>query len=117
MWAGGAARARQTAAVQAPPAARYLHQSRRSRGHGDRPSTRRAFNQPAGGGQPGRSYAQSHGQGDYLAQETSKMQPAMTLCSSHSHHYVATDACDRDLMPWSNGVRFTSVEAQTVYLL
>lgn len=90
--AGGAARARQTAAVQAPPAARHLHQSRRSRGHGDRPPARRARRQPAGGRQPGRGYAQSHGQGDYLAQETSKMQPAMTLCSSHSHHYVATDA-------------------------
>lgn len=75
MRARGPARAwLQAAALQAPPAARHLHQSRRSGGHGHGPAARRP-QPPARPYQSGRRHAQSHGQRDCITQETSKTKP------------------------------------------
>lgn len=68
--AGGAARARRQAEVQAPSAKRHLHQPRRPGCHGDRPAARRA--DPTRIGQSRRRHAQGDGQRDRVAQETSK---------------------------------------------
>lgn len=92
----GAARARlETAAVQAPPAARHLHQSRRSRGHGDRAAARRPA--AAGARQSGRDHAQSHGPGDRILKETSKTHTvpfrhhvACSAFATHYHRYLHT---------------------------
>lgn len=69
------ARARlQAAAVQAPAAARHLHEPRRPRGYGDRPAARRraARTRTCRPCQSGRRHAQSHGQRNCISQETSK---------------------------------------------
>lgn len=86
-----ATRARlETAALQAPVASWHLHQSRRSGRDGHRPTARR----PSAGRtcQSGWSYAQSHGQRNYITEATSKMQPARPLVAkTHSHSYVDTN--------------------------
>lgn len=104
MRAVGETRARlETTAVQAPAAAWHLHQSRRSRRHGNRPAAGRVARARARAHirtrtstpptQSRRGYAQSHGQRNYIAKETSKTQHTpqsryVVLVSSATFSYL-----------------------------